>query len=65
MPGVETELTFTTMTGGRYAVWAAEQVEGSWSPITSSPIVGDGFPHMFRDSNPTTRTRYYLVERLE
>lgn len=64
-PGAESEVTFSTLPGGRYDVWSSERVEGPWTQLTSSSILGDGLPKRYRDSSSGSAIRYYQVKRLE
>ena len=65
VPGIETEVTFSTLPAARYEVWTAEEAVGPWTRLTSQSILGDGLPQRYRDLTPHSNTRYYQVQRLE
>lgn len=63
--GAGPKVSFTTLPGKYYQVWAATGIEGPWRNLTATPIPGDGGPASFTDPVPAPSRTFYRITRID
>jgi hypothetical protein len=58
-------LSFNTLIGKQYEVWSALEVQGAWTNLTSSPLIGTGLQDGYTNTAASSGRTFYRIIRVD
>lgn len=58
-------LSFNTLIGKNYQVWAAGEIQGPWTNLTSTPIIGTGMQEGYTNRAASSVRTFYRILRVD